>query len=239
LRRTPKHRLDIEETQEEEMNETAAASGAGSSIEELIDGYRARRIPRTRLLAALTTAGASAAVVATLLNAAENATPGGLSPAPAGAHRQPASAAKLDLAQAHAQHISDQVAGTAAATPSQRSAAVAKIMNDYSERAVVNDPLFGGPIVGAGAIALHKTAEMAAISDVSFNLLSQTVIGNQTLATWEMKGLHSGSYYNLPATGKEINVSGATVHTRGTDGKILTETLYYDAPQMRRQLTER
>lgn len=219
------------------MNDAAAAE---TSIEQLIDSYRERRLPRPRLISALTAAGASAAVAGALVNAAEGATPPGRSIAPSsGSHQQTAAAPVTDLAQAHQQHISAQVAGTTASTPHARSVAVAKMMNDYSPNAVVNDPLFGGPIVGLAAIAVHKTAEMAAISDVSLQVLSRAVIGAQVVSTWAMSGLHDGPYYSLPATGKRIQLSGATVQTRGQDGRITTETLYYDAKDMRGQLTER
>lgn len=217
------------------MSETAAA-GTGTSIESLISSYQAKQIPRRRLLAMLTAAGASAAAATTLLNVAEQATP----VVPAGAtstHHQLAGATNLDLAQAHDQHLGNQMAGTSAPTAKARAAAVAKMMDDYSPGAVVNDPLFGGPLVGTAAIAVHKTAEMAAISNVSFNLLSRSIVGDQILATWEMNGLHSGTYYTYPATDKVIRLSGATVQKRGQDGKILTETLYYDAADMRRQLS--
>jgi steroid delta-isomerase-like uncharacterized protein len=217
-----------------------AAAVAGASIEELIGSYQERRISRRRLLAALSAAGASAAVAAALLNAAEHATPPGQSIAPAlSSHHQTLAAPAADLAQAHAQHISNQVAGTTATTASARAAAVARMLNDYSPNAVVNDPLFGGPLAGTAAIAVHKTAEMAAISEVSLQVLSRAVIGAQVVSTWVMSGLHDGPYYNLPATGKRIALSGVTVQTRGQDGRIITETLYYDAADMRRQLTER
>ena len=51
-----------------------------------------------------------------------------------------------------------------------------------------------------------------------------------------MTGIHSGPYYNLPATGRRISIGGATVVTR-RDGKIVQETLYYDADDMLRQLS--
>lgn len=214
----------------------AATAGTGTSIESLISSYQARQIPRRRLLAMLTAAGASATAATMLLNAAEQATPT-VSTSPTSTHHQLAGATSLDLAQAHDQHLGNQMAGTSAPTAGARAAAVAKMMDDYSPGAVVNDPLFGGPLVGTAAIAVHKTAEMAAISDVSFNLLSRSIVGDQILATWEMNGLHSGPYYTYPATDKVIKLSGATVQTRGQDGKILTETLYYDAANMRRQLS--
>lgn len=218
----------------------AAAAPAGASIESLIDRFHSGQMPRARLIAALSAAGASAAAAAMLANVAEHATPVAQPPAAsAGSHHQSAAAASLDLAKAHDQHLNDQVAGTSAPDAAARSAAVAKMMGDYSHDAVVNDPLFGGPLLGSAAIAVHKTAEMAAISDVSLKMLSRSVVGNQILATWELEGTHSGPYYTFPATGKRIQLSGATVQTRGQDGKILVESIFYDAADMRRQLTER
>lgn len=219
------------------MNETAATV-ADNSIEGLIGSYRARQIPRARLLAALTAAGASAAAAGMLVNLAEHAGPAQPVLTAASSHHRLAGAVGADMASAHDQHLSSQMAGTGAADARARSAAVANMMGDYSSNAVVNDPLFGGPLVGQAAIAVHKTAEMAAISDLSFNLLARSIVGSQILATWELEGLHSGPYYSLPATGKRIRMQGATVQTRGQDGKILVETLYYDAAQMRRQLSQ-
>lgn len=220
------------------MSDMAAAT-ADNSIEGLIGSYRARQLPRARLLAALTAAGASAAAAAMLVNLAEQAGPVQPVLTSAASHHQPAGTASVDMAAAHDEHLGNQMAGTSAVDAKARTAAVAQMMSDYSPRAVVNDPLFGGPLVGQAAIAVHKTAEMAAISDLSFNLISRAIVGNQILATWELEGLHSGPYYSLPATGKRIRLAGATVQTRGQDGKILTETLYYDAADMRRQLSSR
>ena len=59
--------------------------------------------------------------------------------------------------------------------------------------------------------------------------------GSDLVAIWEVRGTHSGPYYNLPATGNRISIGGATVVTR-RDGKISQETLYYDADEMLRQL---
>ncbi len=219
------------------MSDMAAAT-ADNSIEGLIGSYRARQIPRARLLSVLTAAGASTAAAVMLVNLAELAGPVQPVRTSAGSHHQPAASAGVDMATAHDEHLSNQTAGTSAVDAKARSAAVAQMMSDYSLSAVVNDPLFGGPLVGQAAIAVHKTAEMAAISDLSFNLLSRSIVGSQILATWELEGLHSGPYYSLPATGKRIRMQGATVQTRGQDGKILVETLYYDAAQMRRQLSQ-
>jgi steroid delta-isomerase-like uncharacterized protein len=118
----------------------------------------------------------------------------------------------------------------------RRRLAVAKIMLDYHADAIVNDPLFGKPLVGKLAIATHKTAEMIALSDVELKVTDRWTMGSDLTAIWEVTGIHSGPYYNLPATGHRISISGATVVTR-RDGKIAQETLYYDADDMLRQLS--
>jgi steroid delta-isomerase-like uncharacterized protein len=118
----------------------------------------------------------------------------------------------------------------------RRRLAVAKIMLDYHADAIVNDPLFGKPLVGKLAIATHKTAEMIALSDVDLKVTDRWTMGGELTAIWEVTGLHSGPYYNLPATNRRISISGATVMTR-RDGRITQETLYYDAEDMLRQLT--
>ena len=78
---------------------------------------------------------------------------------------------------------------------------------------------------------------MAAISNVSLNVLSRSIIGDQLLSTWEMTGTHDGPFYSYAPTGAQIKLSGTTVQTRGRDGKITSETLYYDAADMQRQLS--
>lgn len=217
------------------------ALGTHTSIEELIGGYKQKRISRGSFLAALTAAGVSATVAATLLSATDDATAPVLAPATtaaaAGTHHRVAGAATLDPGQAHARHIAEQVAGTTATTPAARAAAVAKIMGDYSPNAVVNDPLFGAPLVGAAAIAVHKTAEMAAISNVSLDVLTRAVVADQVISTWQMSGIHDGPFYTYQPTGNRIELKGMTVQSRGRDGKITSETLYYDAVHMHRQLS--
>ncbi len=216
-----------------------SAMGTGTPIEELIGRYRDKQLPRKRLVAALTAAGASAAAVAMLLNAADHATPPTQPLASSASHNQAAGTAAVAPAQAHAQHVANQVAGTAAPTRAARAAAVGKIVGDYSSDAVVNDPLFGAPLVGTAAIAVHKTAEMAAISNVSLNVLSRFIVGDQLVSTWEMTGTHDGPFYGYAPTGARLKLSGTTVQTRGLGGKITNETLYYDAADMQRQLSGR
>jgi steroid delta-isomerase-like uncharacterized protein len=121
----------------------------------------------------------------------------------------------------------------------RRRQAVAKVMDEYADEAVVNDPLFARPLVGKPAIGTHKLAEMIAISEIKFDVGERWEEGNKVFANWKVTGMHSGPFYDFPATNKAIFLEGSTVVTRDDDGKIVEETLFYDADDMRRQLEGR
>jgi hypothetical protein len=121
----------------------------------------------------------------------------------------------------------------------RRRQAVARIMDDYADGAVVNDPLFAQPLVGKPAIGTHKLAEMIAISDIDFEIGERWEDGKKLFANWTVTGIHSGPYYDLQPTNDQIVLKGSTVVTRDDEGKIVEETLFYDAEDMRRQLEGR
>jgi steroid delta-isomerase-like uncharacterized protein len=138
--------------------------------------------------------------------------------------------------------LTDSESEVSAAPPGveeRRRQAVARVMDDYADEAVVNDPLFAKPLVGKPAIGTHKLAEMIAISDISFDIGERWEEDKKVFANWKVTGMHSGPFYDLPATNKEIFLEGSTVVTRDDDGKIIEETLFYDADDMRRQLEGR
>jgi predicted ester cyclase len=121
----------------------------------------------------------------------------------------------------------------------RRRQAVARIMDDYADGAVVNDPLFAKPLAGKPAIGTHKLAEMIAISDIDFEIGERWEDGKKLFANWTVTGIHSGPYYDLQPTNDQIVLKGSTVVTRDDEGKIVEETLFYDAEDMRRQLEGR
>jgi predicted ester cyclase len=138
--------------------------------------------------------------------------------------------------------LTDPGSGATAASldpEERRRLAVARIMDDYADEAVVNDPLFAKPLVGKPAIGTHKLAEMIALSDIDFEIGERWEDGKKLFANWTVTGIHSGPYYDLPATNDQIRLEGSTVVTRDDEGKITEETLFYDADDMRRQLEGR
>ncbi len=222
-----------------------------SSFEELLAQVRLGHLSRRRFLAIVAGAGASATAIATLTAVLKH--PAQTPAVPA----QPAeqSGTEQQNLQLHQQHIAQQQqraptprsetgpGGPLVAARSVDAAVLArveqmvqKLVEDYHEDAVVEDALLGAPIVGRAAIANRKRAEFLGVSSAAIEVTRRFAFGDQVVAEWVMTGVHSGDLWGFPATGQTIRVHGLTVVTRRA-GKITRESLYYDADEVRRQLT--
>ncbi|HEY7356521.1 MAG TPA: ester cyclase [Ktedonobacterales bacterium] len=217
-----------------------------SSIEELLAQVRLGQLSRRRFLAIVAGAGASAAAIATLAAVLKH--PAQTPAAPA----QPAgqSGTEQQNLQLHQQHIAHQQqraptprsetarGGPLVAAPvlAQVEQMVQKLVEDYHDDAVVDDMLMGAPIVGREAIANRKRAEFLGVSSAAIEVTRRFAFGDQVVAEWTMTGVHSGDLWGFAATGQSIHVRGLTVVSRRA-GKITRESLYYDADEVRRQLT--
>ena len=123
-----------------------------------------------------------------------------------------------------------------AASNAQVEQMVQRLMEDYHEDAVVEDMLMEAPIVGRAAIADRKRAEFLGISNAAIKILKRFAFGDQVVAEWIVTGTRSGDLWGYRATGQAIHIRGLTAVTRRA-GKISKESLYYDAAEVRRQLT--
>jgi steroid delta-isomerase-like uncharacterized protein len=229
------------------MRKKSASQNTPATLEDMLAQVRQGRLSRRRFLMAVAAAGASATAVATLASVLKQR-----SSAPA----QPTTPSDTEQQNLHLhqQHISQQTQrqptphtdtaprGPLAATSSLAAfherveQMVQKLMQDYHEDAVVEDSLMGAPIVGRAAIADRKRAEFLGISNAAIDIQQRFAIGDQVIAEWVMTGIHTGDLWNFPATGNAVRIQGLTAVTR-RDGKITRESLYYDADEVRRQLT--
>ena len=231
------------------MRKKPASPPVPATLEELLAQVRRGRLSRRRFLIGVAAAGASATAVATLASVLKHQ---GSAPTPT----QPAapSGTEQQNLQLHQQHISQQsqrppaphsdvaprgplaAENTAAASNARIEQMVQKLMDDYHEDAVVEDMLMEAPIVGREAIANRKRAEFLGISSAAIQIEQRFALGDQVIAEWIVTGTHSGDLWGYPATGQSIHIRGLTAVTR-RDGKITRESLYYDADDVRRQLT--
>ena len=187
-------------------------------IPQMVDDVRAGKMPRRRLINALTAMGISAAGVGAIAAAATSPS------ISASFHRVHAHENEARHIQLHKQHISSQASNDADA-----------LNNDYAENAVVEDSMHSEPFVGRSAIMARKNIIFAAASEANITVTNRIVQGNQVTAEWIATGVHTGDLPGLPASGRSFSLRGVTVVIR-QDGKIVRESLYYDAAELRRQL---
>ena len=66
---------------------------------------------------------------------------------------------------------------------------------------------------------------LTGFSNVQFIIKDVFGQGNKLVKHWEFKGRHTGVFFGIPATGKNVNVEGVTlVKMRG--GKIAEERIF-------------
>ena len=188
------------------------------TIPQMVEDVRAGKMPRRRLIAALTalgisTVGVGAAVAASELQQRSKAVP----------HVNQDENTQQHI-QLHEQHITNQSTGNTGA-----------LHDDYAEHAVVEDGMFPEPLVGRTMIIERKGMGMAAIPDLKIAITNRVAHGNQVSAEWVATGTHTGDLPGMPATGRPFTLRGLTVTIR-QQGKIVREAIYYDLNDLKRQI---
>ncbi|GEC04985.1 hypothetical protein SSP24_26400 [Streptomyces spinoverrucosus] len=72
--------------------------------------------------------------------------------------------------------------------------------------------------------------------DFSFSIEDLIAEGDKVCARWFWKGTHKGEFLGIPATGKEVSMSGTTVFRCGGDGKLVEGWWEYDRLGLMEQL---
>ena len=72
-------------------------------------------------------------------------------------------------------------------------------------------------------------------SDRSFIVKEIFADGDKLVKYWEFKGKHTGNFFGIPATGKEVDVLGCTI-AKMKEGKIAEEQDFMDNLEFMRQL---
>jgi steroid delta-isomerase-like uncharacterized protein len=72
-------------------------------------------------------------------------------------------------------------------------------------------------------------------SDRKFTVKEIFADGDKLVKYWEFKGKHTGTFFGIPATGKDIDVLGCTI-AKMRDGKIAEEQDFMDNLEFMQQL---
>ena len=106
----------------------------------------------------------------------------------------------------------------------------------YAPDAVSRDVTLGEALHGRGAIRNAAEMYMHAFPDIRFEIMRVFGSADSVCEEWRATGTHHGNLMGLPATGRPATSIGCNVIQLGTDGRIHSETTYWDAAGLYRQL---
>lgn len=110
----------------------------------------------------------------------------------------------------------------------------------YAAEATIADPQFREPLSGGGAIAKDIGDWFGAFPDIKAHVTRTVVNGQAYAAEWSMEGTHKGPlvmpHGHVPATGRPVQISVATIGRLDGEGRIVEERRYYDLAGVMSQL---
>ena len=74
-------------------------------------------------------------------------------------------------------------------------------------------------------------------SNIEFTIIDAFGQGDKIVKHWNFKGVHTGVFFGIPATGNKLNLSGTTL-VEMKDGKIAKEQDFFDMQSMISQLNK-
>ena len=110
------------------------------------------------------------------------------------------------------------------------------ILNEiYHPDVVVHDCSQPEDILGLDALKNQYTVSHTALPDLRITIDEMIVKGDKIVWIWTFSGTNTGSFGELPATGKKIQFAGVAID-RIVDGKIAEEWVYFNLLDLYQQL---
>jgi steroid delta-isomerase-like uncharacterized protein len=107
----------------------------------------------------------------------------------------------------------------------------------FAENAEIVDVAAGQVVRGRAAIREHAAAILAAFPDFHLERRMLLIDENTNADQWVMSGTHRGAYLGIEATGRRVEVRGATFSEFGPDGLVIRDTNYIDVGSLLTQLS--
>jgi steroid delta-isomerase-like uncharacterized protein len=106
----------------------------------------------------------------------------------------------------------------------------------YAHDAVSRDITLDEPLDGRDAIRNAAAMYMKAFPDIHLDIRRIACDGETICEEWRATGTHEGDLMGLQPTGRKGSMLGCNVIRVGEDGLIHSETTYWDAAGLYRQL---
>jgi len=92
-----------------------------------------------------------------------------------------------------------------------------------------------GNLVGLEAIKGFYMNYLNGFSNIEFTIVDAFGQGSRIVKHWNFKGVHTGDFFGIPATGNTLDLSGTTLVTM-ENGKIAKEQDFFDMQSLTSQL---
>ncbi len=92
-----------------------------------------------------------------------------------------------------------------------------------------------GDLVGLEAIKGFYMNYLNGFSNIEFTIVDAFGQGSRIVKHWNFKGVHTGDFFGIPATGNTLDLSGTTLVTM-ENGKIAKEQDFFDMQSLTSQL---
>ncbi|WP_406507220.1 ester cyclase [Streptomyces sp. NBC_00212] len=102
---------------------------------------------------------------------------------------------------------------------------------DYADHDIMKEQ---DTVVGSDGIRSDVTGWRSAF-DFAFELDRQICEGDDVVTLWTLNGTHTGDFMGIPATGKQVGMTGTTIF-RFKNDKIQEGWWHYDAMKLMKQL---
>lgn len=90
-------------------------------------------------------------------------------------------------------------------------------------------------VVGIQGFKDYYQNYLTGFSEVTFTIVDVFGQDDKIVKHWNFKGKHTGDFFGIPATGKEVNVNGVTL-VKMNNGKISQEQDFMDNLEFMQQL---
>ena len=107
----------------------------------------------------------------------------------------------------------------------------------FAEHATIRDVGSTEPVEGRAAIRARVADLIRAFPDLRLRQLDLVVGEDANADRWEFSGTHRGEFLGMAATGRSINVEGATFSRFGEDGLVVEDVNFWDVPALLGQLS--
>jgi len=109
------------------------------------------------------------------------------------------------------------------------------LFNDSNFTTDVRFHMKPADVVGIDSAKAFYSNFLTGFSDIKFTFTNVFGQGEKLVKQWNFKGKHTGDFFGIPATGKEVDLDGSTIVLM-RNGKIAEEQDFYDNMDFMTQL---